>query len=110
MPKDKRKRTGADASPYAKPSAKSAAAHSIFKMDKDLGQHIVGVTCRQEQDGQLTSKAQKSRRRDRNRAQGQSEADGPRPRSRPGNRQLDGADPQGREISNRCGDGPPNGR
>lgn len=43
MPKDKRKRaSGAgDASPYAKPSAKQAAAHSIFKMDKDLGQHIL---------------------------------------------------------------------
>ncbi|KAF1848348.1 dimethyladenosine transferas-like protein [Cucurbitaria berberidis CBS 394.84] len=43
MPKDKRKRTNgaADASPYSKPSAKASAAHSIFKMDKDLGQHIL---------------------------------------------------------------------
>jgi 18S rRNA (adenine1779-N6/adenine1780-N6)-dimethyltransferase len=43
MPKDKRKRpSGADSSPYAKPtSAKASAAHSIFKMDKDLGQHIL---------------------------------------------------------------------
>jgi len=43
MPKDKRKRVSgaADASPYAKPSAKASAAHSIFKMDKDLGQHIL---------------------------------------------------------------------
>ncbi|KAH9864542.1 hypothetical protein J1614_010477 [Plenodomus biglobosus] len=43
MPKDKRKRTNgaSDASPYAKPSAKASAAHSIFKMDKDLGQHIL---------------------------------------------------------------------
>lgn len=43
MPKDKRKRASgaADASPYSKPSSKSAAAHSIFKMDKDLGQHIL---------------------------------------------------------------------
>ncbi|CBY01873.1 hypothetical protein IAQ61_006469 [Plenodomus lingam] len=43
MPKDKRKRASAagDASPYAKPSAKASAAHSIFKMDKDLGQHIL---------------------------------------------------------------------
>jgi len=43
MPKDKRKRAGGagDASPYAKPSAKASAAHSIFKMDKDLGQHIL---------------------------------------------------------------------
>lgn len=43
MPKDKRKRqsAGGDSSPYAKPSAKAAAAHSIFKMDKDLGQHIL---------------------------------------------------------------------
>ncbi|KAL6704128.1 Dimethyladenosine transferase [Coniothyrium glycines] len=43
MPKDKRKRaSGAgDASPYSKPSAKASAAHSIFKMDKDLGQHIL---------------------------------------------------------------------
>ncbi|KAI8939047.1 Dimethyladenosine transferase [Plenodomus lindquistii] len=43
MPKDKRKRAAGagDASPYAKPSAKASAAHSIFKMDKDLGQHIL---------------------------------------------------------------------
>lgn len=43
MPKDKRKRASgaADSTPYAKPSAKQAAAHSIFKMDKDLGQHIL---------------------------------------------------------------------
>jgi hypothetical protein len=42
MPKDKRKRSGApDASPYAKPSSKAAAAHSIFKMNTDLGQHIL---------------------------------------------------------------------
>ncbi|KAF2134593.1 dimethyladenosine transferas-like protein [Dothidotthia symphoricarpi CBS 119687] len=43
MPKDKRKRTSGapDATPYAKPSSKAAAAHSIFKMDKDLGQHIL---------------------------------------------------------------------
>jgi 18S rRNA (adenine1779-N6/adenine1780-N6)-dimethyltransferase len=44
MPKDKRKRSvgGAAAdSPYVKPSAKASAAHSIFKMDKDLGQHIL---------------------------------------------------------------------
>ncbi|KAL5116999.1 Dimethyladenosine transferase [Pleosporales sp. CAS-2024a] len=43
MPKDKRKRaSGGESSPYAKPtSAKASAAHSIFKMDKDLGQHIL---------------------------------------------------------------------
>ncbi|KAH7390728.1 dimethyladenosine transferase-like protein [Pyrenochaeta sp. MPI-SDFR-AT-0127] len=43
MPKDKRKRPSgaADSSPYSKPSAKASAAHSIFKMDKDLGQHIL---------------------------------------------------------------------
>ncbi|KAJ4303686.1 Dimethyladenosine transferase [Kalmusia sp. IMI 367209] len=41
MPKDKRKRSGADSSPYAKPSSKAAAAHSIFKMNTDLGQHIL---------------------------------------------------------------------
>ncbi len=43
MPKDKRKRAhvASDASPYSKPSAKASAAHSIFKMDKDLGQHIL---------------------------------------------------------------------
>jgi len=43
MPKDKRKRTNgaSDVSPYAKPSTKASAAHSIFKMDKDLGQHIL---------------------------------------------------------------------
>jgi 18S rRNA (adenine1779-N6/adenine1780-N6)-dimethyltransferase len=43
MPKDKRKRASgaAEASPYSKPSAKAAAAHSIFKMDKDLGQHLL---------------------------------------------------------------------
>jgi 18S rRNA (adenine1779-N6/adenine1780-N6)-dimethyltransferase len=45
MPKAKQKRTKAvdnNASPYARPtSAKASAAHSIFKMDKDLGQHIL---------------------------------------------------------------------
>jgi 18S rRNA (adenine1779-N6/adenine1780-N6)-dimethyltransferase len=44
MPKDKRKHSkggAADSSPYAKPTAKASAAHSIFKMDKDLGQHIL---------------------------------------------------------------------
>ncbi|KAF2687660.1 dimethyladenosine transferase [Lentithecium fluviatile CBS 122367] len=44
MPKDKRKRSstnGPDASPYSKPTSKSAAAHSIFKMNTDLGQHIL---------------------------------------------------------------------
>jgi 18S rRNA (adenine1779-N6/adenine1780-N6)-dimethyltransferase len=44
MPKDKRKRPAGgapDSSPYAKPTAKASAAHSIFKMDKDLGQHIL---------------------------------------------------------------------
>jgi 18S rRNA (adenine1779-N6/adenine1780-N6)-dimethyltransferase len=43
MPKDKRKRaSGAgDSTPYSKPSAKQQAAHSIFKMDKDLGQHLL---------------------------------------------------------------------
>ncbi|KAI4633978.1 uncharacterized protein J4E87_001147 [Alternaria ethzedia] len=47
MPKAKQKRSKGgdkDASPYARPaaaSAKASAAHSIFKMDKDLGQHIL---------------------------------------------------------------------
>ncbi|KAH7115275.1 S-adenosyl-L-methionine-dependent methyltransferase [Dendryphion nanum] len=43
MPKAKRKNHsgGADSSPYSKPSAKAAAAHSIFKMNTDLGQHIL---------------------------------------------------------------------
>ncbi|KAJ4347275.1 Dimethyladenosine transferase [Didymosphaeria variabile] len=42
MPKDKRKRPGAtESSPYSKPSAKASAAHSIFKMNHDLGQHIL---------------------------------------------------------------------
>ncbi|KAF1916281.1 S-adenosyl-L-methionine-dependent methyltransferase [Ampelomyces quisqualis] len=43
MPKDERRRANGapDSSPYAKPSAKASAAHSIFKMDKDLGQHIL---------------------------------------------------------------------
>jgi len=43
MPKDKRKHaSGAgDSTPYSKPSAKQTAAHSIFKMDKDLGQHLL---------------------------------------------------------------------
>ena len=45
MPKDKRKRAAGagagDSTPYSKPSAKQAAAHSIFKMDKDLGQHLL---------------------------------------------------------------------
>jgi 18S rRNA (adenine1779-N6/adenine1780-N6)-dimethyltransferase len=45
MPKAKQKRTKAvdnNASPYTRPtSAKASAAHSIFKMDKDLGQHIL---------------------------------------------------------------------
>ncbi|KAF2108372.1 S-adenosyl-L-methionine-dependent methyltransferase [Lophiotrema nucula] len=42
MPKAKRKaHSGTDSSPYSKPSAKSSAAHSIFKMNTDLGQHIL---------------------------------------------------------------------
>ncbi|OAG11408.1 dimethyladenosine transferase-like protein [Paraphaeosphaeria sporulosa] len=44
MPKAKPKRAGASSTqstPYAKPSAKAAAAHSIFKMNHDLGQHIL---------------------------------------------------------------------
>ncbi|KAF2876638.1 dimethyladenosine transferas-like protein [Massariosphaeria phaeospora] len=42
MPKAKRKvHGGADSSPYAKPTAKSTAAHSIFKMNHDLGQHVL---------------------------------------------------------------------
>ncbi|KAF1940714.1 rRNA adenine dimethylase [Clathrospora elynae] len=44
MPKERKRHSGAgnDASPYAKPaSTKASAAHSIFKMDKDLGQHIL---------------------------------------------------------------------
>ncbi|KAF2794064.1 dimethyladenosine transferase [Melanomma pulvis-pyrius CBS 109.77] len=43
MPKAKRKAHAGDAaSPYAKSSTpKSAAAHSIFKMNTDLGQHIL---------------------------------------------------------------------
>ncbi|KAF2269095.1 dimethyladenosine transferas-like protein [Lojkania enalia] len=43
MPKAKRKSHsgGADSSPYSKPSTKAAAAHSIFKMNTDLGQHIL---------------------------------------------------------------------
>jgi 18S rRNA (adenine1779-N6/adenine1780-N6)-dimethyltransferase len=46
MPKAKRKshpgHGAADPSPYTKPtSSKSDAAHSIFKMNKDLGQHIL---------------------------------------------------------------------
>ncbi|KAF1979599.1 rRNA adenine dimethylase [Bimuria novae-zelandiae CBS 107.79] len=41
MPKEKRKRGAASSSPYAKPTAKSSAAHSIFKMNTDLGQHIL---------------------------------------------------------------------
>ncbi|KAF2008474.1 dimethyladenosine transferas-like protein [Aaosphaeria arxii CBS 175.79] len=42
MPKAKRKsQGGADSSPYSKPSAKAAAAHSIFKMNTDLGQHLL---------------------------------------------------------------------
>jgi hypothetical protein len=43
MPKIKRKSNGApDSSPYSKSSSsKSAAAHSIFKMNTDLGQHIL---------------------------------------------------------------------
>jgi 18S rRNA (adenine1779-N6/adenine1780-N6)-dimethyltransferase len=43
MPKAKRKGSnGAPASPYAKPAtAKGSAAHSIFKMNTDLGQHIL---------------------------------------------------------------------
>ncbi|EOA85075.1 Dimethyladenosine transferase [Exserohilum turcicum] len=43
MPKAKQKRSKAgdsNVSPYAKPTS-AAAAHSIFKMDKDLGQHIL---------------------------------------------------------------------
>jgi 18S rRNA (adenine1779-N6/adenine1780-N6)-dimethyltransferase len=34
--------TAEKSSPYSKPSSKSTAAHSIFKMDKDLGQHVSG--------------------------------------------------------------------
>jgi 18S rRNA (adenine1779-N6/adenine1780-N6)-dimethyltransferase len=46
MPKAKRKSHGgggshADSTPYSKPSSKAAAAHSIFKMNHDLGQHIL---------------------------------------------------------------------
>ncbi|KAF2005824.1 dimethyladenosine transferas-like protein [Amniculicola lignicola CBS 123094] len=45
MPKAKRKGghgSGAnDTTPYSKPSTKADAAHSIFKMNKDLGQHIL---------------------------------------------------------------------
>jgi hypothetical protein len=47
MPKAKRRNNaggsggGADSSPYAKPAAKSATANSIFKMNTDLGQHIL---------------------------------------------------------------------
>lgn len=44
MPKEKRKRGGgggSDASPYAKPSTKAAAANSVFKMNTNLGQHIL---------------------------------------------------------------------
>jgi 18S rRNA (adenine1779-N6/adenine1780-N6)-dimethyltransferase len=46
MPKVKRKNGasnggGASDAPYAKPSSKSAAANSIFKMNTDLGQHIL---------------------------------------------------------------------
>jgi 18S rRNA (adenine1779-N6/adenine1780-N6)-dimethyltransferase len=43
MPKEKRKSRGVreDATPYGKPSSKAAAAHSIFKMNHDLGQHIL---------------------------------------------------------------------
>ncbi|KAF2477730.1 rRNA adenine dimethylase [Lindgomyces ingoldianus] len=42
MPKAKRKNHGgAESSPYAKPAAKSATANSIFKMNTDLGQHIL---------------------------------------------------------------------
>lgn len=44
MPKDKRKRpSGPSSSPYSKPSnsSKASAAHSIFKMNTDLGQHIL---------------------------------------------------------------------
>jgi 18S rRNA (adenine1779-N6/adenine1780-N6)-dimethyltransferase len=43
MPKAKRKGSnGAPASPYARPAtAKTNAAHSIFKMNTDLGQHIL---------------------------------------------------------------------
>jgi 18S rRNA (adenine1779-N6/adenine1780-N6)-dimethyltransferase len=46
MPKAKRK-SGASSGagdhgvPYSKPSSKAAAAHSIFKMNTDLGQHIL---------------------------------------------------------------------
>jgi 18S rRNA (adenine1779-N6/adenine1780-N6)-dimethyltransferase len=42
MPKaGKKARAGAaESSPYAKPTSKASAAHSIFKMDKDLGQHV----------------------------------------------------------------------
>jgi 18S rRNA (adenine1779-N6/adenine1780-N6)-dimethyltransferase len=41
MPKVKRKNEGgAQSSPYAKPAA-AKAGHTIFKMDKDLGQHVL---------------------------------------------------------------------
>ncbi|KAF2196619.1 rRNA adenine dimethylase [Delitschia confertaspora ATCC 74209] len=43
MPKAKRKNGGSTAenSPYSKPSAKSSVANSIFKMNTDLGQHLL---------------------------------------------------------------------
>lgn len=41
MPKERRKRASGSASPYGKPATKAAAAHSIFKMNTDLGQHIL---------------------------------------------------------------------
>lgn len=41
MPKERRKKGGTESSPYSKPSTKAAAAHSIFKMNTDLGQHIL---------------------------------------------------------------------
>ncbi|ORY01058.1 dimethyladenosine transferase [Clohesyomyces aquaticus] len=46
MPKAKRRHHGGssgghDSAPYAKPAAKSATANSIFKMNTDLGQHIL---------------------------------------------------------------------
>ncbi|KAF2195158.1 rRNA adenine dimethylase [Zopfia rhizophila CBS 207.26] len=43
MPKIKRKNgsSATETSPYAKPTAKTATANSIFKMNTDLGQHIL---------------------------------------------------------------------
>lgn len=41
MPKDRPKRGGTESSPYARPSTKAAVANSVFKMNTDLGQHIL---------------------------------------------------------------------